>query len=325
MRFLDRDQVAAATAWPELIEAMEEAFRALAEGKAILPLRSIVWEPGRTGALGSMPAYLPEAEIGGRRMPAVLGVKPVTFFPGNEGTALDSHQGVVLLFDAKDGRLLAAVDGAEITARRTAAVSALATRLLSREDSETLAVLGSGVQARTHIEAIAAVRPIRRVRVWSRTSEHARRFAEERSRPDRPVTAAESAQAAVKGADVVCTLTSSREPILRGEWISSGAHVNAVGASTAASREIDTEAVARASLFVDRRESALAEAGELLLAKKEGAVDDEHIRAELGELVTGTVSGRRSPEEITLFKSVGLAVEDLAAARLAYGASVRAD
>jgi ornithine cyclodeaminase/alanine dehydrogenase-like protein (mu-crystallin family) len=317
VRFLDRDEVAAATPWPEIIETMAEAFRALAEGAANLPLRTIVWTPAKTGALGSMPAYLPEAESGGRRFPAVLGVKAVTFFPGNLGSALDTHQGVVVVFDAKDGRPLAICDGTEITARRTAAVSALATRLLAREDSETLALLGSGTQAGTHLQAISAVRPIRQVRVWSRNAEHARSFAQEQSHPERPVAAAASAETAVVDADIVCTLTASDEPVLSGAWLSPGTHVNAVGASTAASREIDTEAVVRASFFVDRRESALAEAGEFLLAKKQGAVDDAHIRAELGELVTGGAAGRRSREEITLFKSVGLAIEDLAAARLA--------
>jgi alanine dehydrogenase len=317
VKFRDRDEVAAATPWPELIGAMETAFRALAEGTAILPLRTIVWEPGKSGALGSMPAYLPEAEPDGRRVPAVLGVKAVTFFPGNQRSALDTHQGVVIVFDAKDGRPLAICDGTEITARRTAAVSALATRLLARQDSETLTLLGSGTQARTHLEAISVVRPIRQARVWSRNPDHARRFAQEQSRPDRPVAAAASAQAAVAGADIVCTLTASNEPVLSGAWLSPGSHLNAVGASTAASREIDTEAVVRASFFVDCRESALAEAGEFLLAKKQGAVEDSHIRAELAELVTGGAAGRRSREEITLFKSVGLAIEDLAAARLA--------
>ena len=316
MLTLDRERVAAATPWPELIEAMAEAFRALADGSAVLPLRTIVWEPGRTGALGSMPAFLPEAESGGRRFPAVLGVKAVTFFPGNQGSELHTHQGFVVVFDAKDGRPLAICDGTEITARRTAAVSALATRLLSRKESAALALLGSGTQARTHLEAISAVRPIRKVRVWSRNPDHARSFADEQTRPGRPVVAAPSVQEAVAGADIVCTLTASSESILSGAWLAPGIHVNAVGASTAASREIDTEAVVRASFFVDRRESALAEAGELLRARKEGAVDDAHIRAELSELVTGKAHGRRSAEEITLFKSTGLAIEDLAAARL---------
>lgn len=323
MRDLDREQVAAGTPWPELIGAMELAFRALSDGTAILPLRTIVWAPGKAGALGSMPAYLPEAESGGRRFPAVLGVKAVTFFPGNHATALDTHQGIVVIFDAKDGRPLAICDGTEITARRTAAVSALATRLLSREDSKTLALLGSGTQARTHLEAISAVRPIREVRVWSRNPDHARRFADGHSRAGRSVEDAASAEDAVAEADIVCTLTASNEPVLSGEWLAAGTHVNAVGSSTAASREIDTKAVVRASFFVDRRESALAEAGELLRAKTEGAVDDGHILAELGELVTGKARGRRSPEEITLFKSTGLAIEDLAAARLAITRSLR--
>ena len=263
------------------------------------------------GALGLMPAH-----VGGRGA-GDLGAKIVTFFPKNEGTPRDTHQGAVLLFDTETGSLEAVVDATSITAIRTAAVSGVATRLLAREDARELALVGSGVQARTHLAAARAVRPIERVRVASQDLARARSFAERESkRHGIPVEPVASAREAVAGADVVCTVTSSREPVVLGEWLSPGTHVNAVGSSVSTARELDTAAVARSRLFVDRRESALAEAGDFLLAKKEGAVGDEHIVGEIGEVAIGRVAGRRSPDEITLFKSVGLAVEDVAAARL---------
>ena len=306
---LDQHEVEKLLSMGECIPVMEEALAALARGEASLPLRSIVWLPDRSGALGLMPAYL--ASGGGS-----LGVKAVTYFPGNEGTDLDTHQGAVLLFEAKSGRLEAIVDATAITAIRTAAVSGVATRHLAREDAAELALVGSGVQARTHLAAMLAVRKIRRIRVASKDIGRARRFAERESRRHGiAVEPAESVREALEGADVVCTVTSAREPVIRGEWLSPGMHVNAVGSSTPNARELDSAAVARSRLFVDRRESALAEAGDFLLAKKEGAVGDGHIAGEIGEVILGRIPGRRSAEEITLFKSVGLAVEDAASAR----------
>jgi ornithine cyclodeaminase/alanine dehydrogenase-like protein (mu-crystallin family) len=291
---------------------MQSVLDTLARGEATLPLRAIVWLPDRRGALGLMPAHVGRA--GG---PGDLGAKIVTFFPGNEGTSRDSHQGAVLLFEAENGSLEAIVDATSITAIRTAAVSGVATRLLAREDARELALVGSGVQARTHLAAMKAVRPIARVRVASQDLGRAARFAERESkRHGIPVEPVATVREAVAGADVVCTVTSSREPVVFGEWLSPGVHVNAVGSSVSSARELDTAAVARSRLYVDRRESALAEAGDFLIAKKEGAVGDEHIVGEIGEVAIGRVPGRRSPDEITLFKSVGLAVEDVAAARL---------
>jgi ornithine cyclodeaminase/alanine dehydrogenase-like protein (mu-crystallin family) len=292
----------------ECIEAMAEVLASLARGEANMPLRQIVWIPDRTGALGLMPSQLTAAKA--------LGVKAVTFFPRNEGTELDSHQGAVLLFEADRGRLLAIIDATSVTAIRTAAVSAVATRRLARADAGELALVGSGVQARTHLEAMRLVRPLRSVRVASQTPERARAFARRESALHGiAITACDSVEEAVTGADIVCTVTSSRVPVVMGRWLSAGAHVNAVGSSVASARELDTDAVARSRLFVDRRESALAEAGDFLIPRDEGAVGNAHILGELGELETGAVAGRTSPEEITLFKSVGLAVEDLAAAR----------
>ncbi len=297
----------------ECIDAMEAAFRALAEGRALLPLRSILWAPDKAGAIGLMPGYL------GTTAGGLLGLKAVTVFPGNHGTELDSHQGVVLLFEARNGRLLAVVDATQITSVRTAAVSALATKLLSRKDASDLAIFGSGTQARTHLEAMRAVRGIRRIRVWSRNPDNARAFAERESqRHGVRIETAETPKKAALGADILCTVTSSREPFLRGEWLSPGAHVNAAGSSVATSRELDSSAVAGARYFCDRRESTYAESGDFLFAKREGAVTDEHVLGEIGELLTGRCEGRTSPLDVTLFKSLGLAIEDLAAAGHVY-------
>jgi ornithine cyclodeaminase/alanine dehydrogenase-like protein (mu-crystallin family) len=295
----------------ECIQVMEQAFRALAGGDTLQPLRQVMWLPDKSGVLATMPAYLGDKET--------MGLKAISVFPGNHATPFDSHQGVVLLFEARNGQLLAILDATAITAIRTAAVSALATRLLARPDAAELAILGSGTQARTHLEAMRLVRPIRRVRVWSRNPEHAARFAEKETwHHGILVEAASSAQAAVAGADLICTTTSSTEPVLLGEWLPPGCHLNAVGSSTPNARELDSSAVARARLYVDRRESALNEAGELLYALKEGAVGEGHIQAELGDLLVGKAPGRQSAEEITLFKSLGLAIEDLAAAHFIY-------
>ena len=292
----------------ECIDVMARAFAAMARGQAEMPVRQILWLDEKRGALGLMPAHLTHL--------AALGLKAVTFFPRNEGTELDSHQGAVLLFETGRGRLLAIIDATSLTSVRTAAVSGLATRLLARPEASDLAMVGSGVEARTHLEAMLAVRTLKRIRVASKTFEKAKSFAERESkRHGVAVTPCHSVEEAVTGADIVCTVTSSREPVVRGAWLSPGAHVNAVGSSVAVARELDSEAVAKARLFVDHRESALVEAGDFLLARADGAVTDDHIVGELGPLVTGQVPGRQSPTEITLFKSVGLAIEDVAAAQ----------
>jgi ornithine cyclodeaminase/alanine dehydrogenase-like protein (mu-crystallin family) len=291
----------------ECIAVMEEALSALARGQALLPLRQVLMLPEGQGAFGAMPGHLSS--------PAALGIKVITVFPGNHGTEYDSHQGAVLLFETERGRLLAILDASSITAIRTAAVSAVATRALARADARTLGLLGTGVQAATHLEAMALVRPLRRVRVWSRDPAHVQRFVErERARRGLEVEAAGSAEEAVTDADVVCTVTASREPVLQGAWLRPGTHVNAVGASLRSARELDTAAVARSRVFVDRRESAWNEAGDLLMPRAEGAIAEDHVQAELGEVLVGRAPGRRSDEDITLFKSLGLAIEDVASA-----------
>jgi ornithine cyclodeaminase/alanine dehydrogenase-like protein (mu-crystallin family) len=293
----------------DCIRLMEEALSALAEGKVLNPLRSILRLPEGRGLLGLMPAYQGGAG-------AALGLKAVCVFPDNQALGRDTHQGAVLLFSAETGELQALLNASAITAIRTAAVSAVATRHLARPEAGDLGIIGSGVQARWHLEAMATVRTLRRVRVTSRNAEHARRLAAENSgRVPVPIEVVPTVEDAIRGADLIVTATAAREPIVRSTWISAGAHLNVVGASAATAREVDTLTVQRAALFVDRRESALNEAGEYLLAVKEAGIGPDHIRAELGEVLLGQKAGRTSAREITMFKSVGLAVEDLAAAR----------
>jgi len=295
----------------ECIEVMAEALKTLARGQVILPLRPVLWLPEKVGALGMMPAYMEDLQI--------MGLKIVSVFPGNHGTEYDSHMGAVMLFETKHGQPLAIMDATEITAIRTAAVSGVATRLLASESAGNLAILGSGTQARTHLEAMLHCRKIRWVRVWSRNPENGRRFAERESRRHNiTVEFMPTVQAALQGADIICTTTSSPDPILLGNYLSPGCHINAVGSSVPFARELDTEAVVQSRLFVDRRESTLNEAGDFLIPKKEGAIGDGHIQGEIGDILLGRVKGRKSEEEITLFKSLGLAVEDLASANHIY-------
>ena len=291
------------------IEVMAEALRTTSRGGAVLPLRSVVWMPDRTGMIGLMPGFLDP--------PQRLGLKVVSIFPGNHAAGYDSHQGVVMLFDTRHGYPLAIMDASSITAIRTAACSGVATRALARDDAGDLAILGSGVQARTHLAAMRAVRTLRRVRVWSRSAANAERFAAEAS-ASVPVEVMPTARAAVDGADLICTTTAAREPILEGAWLAPGAHVNAVGACFATTRELDTAAVARSRLVVDRTESALAESGDFLFAKRDGAIGDDHILGELGDLLLGRFAGRRAADDVTLFKSLGIAIEDLASAHYIY-------
>ena len=308
---VNQEEVARLLPMRECMDAMEEVLSTLARGEALLPLRTILWLPEKIGGFGLMPAALLPQKV--------VGLKAITFFPANEGTELDTHQGVVLLFEAERGRLLAILDATAITAIRTAAASGVATRHLAREDAGDLAILGSGTQARTHLEAVAAARKLRRVRVASKDFGRAKAFAERESkRQGIGVEPVASARDAVEGADLVCTTTSSREPVLFAEWLSPGAHINAVGSSVPFARELDTATVARSRLYVDRRESCLNEAGDFLIPKKEGAIGDGHIVGEIGEVLIGKAPGRRSPEEITLFKSLGIAVEDVASARHIY-------
>jgi alanine dehydrogenase len=303
----NQEQVTALLPMSECIEVMEATLKMLAQGEALLPLRTMMALPDRSDLLGLMPAYL--------RGIQALGVKVIAAFPSNAGTEYDSHKGVVLLFDGEHGLLRAVVDGTAITAIRTAAVSGVATRLLARPDAGDLALIGAGTQAITHLAAMRHVRSLRRVRVFSVPVEGAHQFAtRESERHGLAIEVMPTAQEAVKGADLICTVSTSHEPVVKGEWLAPGAHINAVGAFSPTTRELDTATVVKSRLYVDRREATLSEAGEFLIPKREGVIDERHIVGEIGEVLVGRVQGRRSPEEITLFKSLGIAVEDLAAA-----------
>lgn len=314
--FLPSSEVERFLPMEEAVDVVESSLAAFARGEAVQPLRRAVWRPDRAGLLGLMPGMLLGETSGDAGTPGVMGVKVVTVFLGSHGPdGPPSHQGLVLLFDADDGTPRAILDAASVTAIRTAAASAVATRHMAREESSILAILGSGVQAASHVEALRAVRPVERVRVWSRSTDNARRFAAEQSEiHDLPVEAFPTVRDALDGADLICTVTSSPEPVLQGAWLAPGVHVNAVGACTPKARELDAEAVARSRVVVDAMESALNEAGDFLLAREEGVVDDEHLLGELGDVILGQLAGRTSEDEITLFESLGLAVEDLAAA-----------
>lgn len=307
VRILNQRDVEHLLTMPECVDLMTEALRALSRGDAIVPLRSMVWLPDRKGLLGLMPGYLGE--------PHSFGLKVVSVFPHNHEAGLPSHQGVVMLFDVERGNPLGIFDGDAITAIRTAAASGAATRVLARKDAGDLAILGSGVQARTHLDAMRAVATLRRVRVWSRNAAHASAFADrEGKRTGLRIEPMPSGEAAVRGADLICTTTAAKDPILLGDWVSPGAHINAVGACFKTHRELDTAAVKRARLYTDCRESVLNEAGEFLIPKSEGAFDDSHLLGELGEVLLGKVRGRQSEADITLYESLGVAVEDLASA-----------
>lgn len=336
----------------DLIPLMEETLAAFSTGGAVQPVRTAVPVARYGGFLGVMPAYLAGSGAGGApeaardevdrrasRAPShdhaggddvtaahqtdrggeALGLKAVAFYPDNGARGLPTHLATILLLDPGTGALLAVLDGRWITGMRTAAVSAAATAHLARPDARVLALLGAGVQARSHLEALREVRTLAEVRVWSRTRESAERFAAEmRERFGSPVTVAGSAADAVRGADLVCTVTASTRPVLHGAWLAPGAHINAVGAPRPDWRELDTGAVRQARVFVDSRAAAAVEAGDLVGPMQEGAITETHIQAEIGEVFAGRRPGRTGSEDVTLFKSLGLAVEDVATARFAY-------
>ena len=291
----------------DCIEVMAGALGALARGDSQVPLRTMMRLPNQRDIFALMPAYV--------GTPPAIGAKIISVFPGNHGTQLDSHQGAVLLFNAANGALEAVLDATAITSIRTAAVSALATRLLAREDADDLAIIGSGVQARQHLEAISLVRRIEHVRIWSRNKANARAL-RDRFAPAADVF--DTAEEAVRGASIVCVATSATEPVVRGEWIAPGAHLNVVGSATPRAREVDSALVKRSRLFVDSRVSALKEPGDIIVPLEEGLIGPEHIVAEIGELAAGLRTFRRERNDVTLFKSLGLAVEDIASAQFVH-------
>lgn len=296
---------------PDLIAAMRPAMIDYSTGRAQQPLRTVLTLAGNTAFFGSMPASLPE--------PAAVGTKLVTVFASNHARGLPSHLATIVLFDPETGALTALLDGRYITEARTAAVSALSADALARPDAGILAILGSGVQARSHLEALKCVRPLREVRVWSPTETHRAAFAREMEpHAGVPIVAVDSAARAVEGADLIVAATASTTPVIDARDVADGAHICAVGACRPTHRELSGQLVARARLFVDSRVGAAAEAGDFVLAQQEGLIGPGHIAGELGELLAGSVAGRETDTAVTLFKSLGMAVEDVAAAHLAY-------
>ena len=295
MKIFDEDAVRSLLTMEELIPAMKSALADLSNKKAVQPVRTIVPVAEHHGFFGVMPAYN-----------GALGAKLVTFYPENK--TVHTHNGVIMLFRPETGEPIAMMDGRLITEMRTAAVSAVATDLLARQDVRTLAIIGSGVQARSHLESMRIVRQFTDVRVWS--PRNARAFADTNG-----IELSRSAEEAVQGADVVVVVTGSQAPVLFGKWISPGMHINAVGANRPTWRELDDEVLNMSKIYVESRESAMVESGDLIAAGK--------IFAEIGEVVSEKMPARQTDDEITLFKSLGCAVEDIAAADLVYRKATR--
>jgi alanine dehydrogenase len=309
---IDRREVEELLDLDALIDALAGAMVDLSAGRASVPHRNAALVQEREGFLAAMPGYTPSV--------GALAAKVITLFPHNAGTALPTHQGLIAVFDPDNGRPEALLDGAIVTAIRTGAGSALATRLLAREDATTLAILGTGVQARSHVRAVTRVRPFEELRVTGRTQAKAKALAEELSGElDLDVRAVDSWQEACEGADVVCATTHALEPVVRREWLAPGAHVTSVGYNPQG-REVDDATVAKSFVVVESRAAALAPfpagSNDLLQPIERGLISSDHVHAEIGELVDGSKPGRTSAEQLTLYKSVGVAVQDGVAAAL---------
>lgn len=304
--WLSENDVRAVLSMTELIDATEAAVAAFSAGHVNQPVRTVLETPG--GFFASMPAFLGST-------PA-MGAKLVTVFHSNTGKGLPTHLATIVLLDPETGGLLAVMDGRFITEARTGAASAVAARYLARQESSVLAIIGSGVQARSHLEALSLVRTFTEVRCWSPTAANAQKFASESSRY--PVLAAQSAEAAVRGADVIVLATASSTPVIQNAWVKPGACVLSVGACRPNQREMDPALVARGRLVVDSRAAALTEAGDVVQGIREGRFGEDHIAAELGQVVADPKLGRSAEDQVTIFKSLGMAVEDVAAAALAY-------
>lgn len=309
IRILRGPDVRALLPMADCIMLMRTTMIAVAEGRAEIPLRSVVKMPGDIGMMGNMGGFLADPEC--------YGVKIVSLSPRNVGTNFSSHLGIVLLFETAHGRPVAVLDAGEITAIRTAATSAFATDLLAPPDANDLAILGAGEQAASHLEAMKCVRPLRRVRVWSPNLASAERFAAKQSaHMGFTIEPVADARDCVAGADLICTVSKARDPILFGDDVAPGAHVNLVGSSIVTTAEADVALVAKARYFVDFRLSTINEAGEFRRALDAGAIGPDHLLGEIGEVANGSLVGRTSPYDITLYKSLGIAAQDLAAAYL---------
>ena len=291
----------------DCVEVIAAAMRALSVGQVLSPLRTVLPLAG-ANAMGLMPGAMLEQ--------GVFGAKVLALYPGNGALGLPSHAGVVIVFDAVSGSPLAVIESNSLTAIRTAAASAVATRALSRPDSQVLALLGTGHQALWHVHALCSVRTITRLQVWGRSEAGVARFVEHLGPlPGVEMVLCDSARQAVQGADVVCTVSAAREPVLFGDWLQSGQHVNLVGASVAAAREADGEVVRRSRFYVDARASAAVQAGEWRQALADGVVSEAHLLGEIGEVLLGRVAGRLQDDDITVYKSLGHTAQDMAAAK----------
>jgi ornithine cyclodeaminase len=305
--FVGRAEVERLLPMDACIAAVRDGLRTLSDGRALTPLRQIMELPERGAMLGLMPGWLDD--------PRCFGVKVTSVYPDNHRAGLPSHQGMILVFEAEGGALVGGVDGGTVTAIRTAAASAVATDALARADAGTLAILGLGTQAQTHLAAMRLVRPVERVRLWARDPAKAERFAEAHAAPGLRFEVAASPAECVAGADIVCTVSAAAEPILFADDVGPGMHLNVVGSSRAAEVEIDPALLLRARVYADFRPGMIAQGGEFLRARAAGLIDDDHILGEIGELLLGRIEGRRDAAEITLFKSLGHVVEDLVSAR----------
>ena len=310
MRFIDREEIARRLTYEICIPIVRQAMIAFSRGETKQLLRSIIrLSEGRL--FGVMPGAMGEH--------AAFGAKLISVFHGNFARGIQSHQGVVVLFDPESGAPVCVLDAAEITAIRTAAASAVATDILARKDAKHLALLGYGEQAATHARAICKVRNLESVAVWGRSFERAQRFAEGiQAELSLPVNAAPTVREAVANADIICTVTSAAEPILQGDWVTAGTHLNLVGSSYAGPSEVDSALVVRSRFIADSREGVLNQGAEFLRAKAAGLIGDDHIVAEIGQVLTGEIEGRRSADEITVYKSLGHIVQDLASAWALY-------
>ena len=314
MLVLNQSDVERMLTMPKCVDLMAQTLSALARGEATMPLRTVFAIPD--GAFAVMPAALAN--------PSTVGAKLITVLPKNNNTKYDSHQGAVLLFDTDNGSLLAVMDASSITQIRTAAVSGVATNALAKKSATSLGILGAGAQGHSHLDAMMAVRPLKVVKVWSRNGASAEKLAKvAREKYGADAKAVPTAEDASTNIDIICAATASNEPVLFGEWLSPGTHVNAVGASQNHAREIDSATVVRSRLYVDRRESALKEPGDIITPIKNGEITPDHIVGEVGEVLIGKAPGRANDQEITLFKSLGLAIEDLASAHFLYAEAKR--
>ena len=310
-RLLTEQQVHSLLPMHDLISAMESALAKFSAREVLQPVRSVLTVGPTKAYFGLMPAYIPA--------PASLGAKLVTVFGDNHKKNLPSHLATILLLDPDTGALVAMMDGRYITEARTAAVSAVSTRFLARADASTLAIIGSGVQARSHLEAYQHVRQLKQVRIWSPKARSRQQFVDDMSPQfSMPIVACDTAEAAVRGADLIVLVTSSPTPVIEDTWVSDGAHVVCVGACRPNQQEMPPLLVKRSRLYVDSRDAAVVESGDVVMNIAAGLFDASHIRGEIGELVLGRVDGRRLDREITVFKSLGMAVEDVVAADLVF-------